>query len=45
MSPVITLGAPTGTLTNGSSITFDITFSINSESGTLRENLFNQVVP
>lgn len=44
-SPAITLGQPTGTLDNSSSITFDITFSIDSDAHSQRTSLFTQVVP
>jgi type IV pilus assembly protein PilM len=44
-SPAITLGQPTGTLDNSSSITFDITFSIDSAAHSQRTGLFTQVVP
>jgi len=44
-SPAITLGQPTGTLDNSSSITFDITFSINPDAHSRRTGLFTQVVP
>lgn len=44
-SPALTLGPPTGTLTNGSTITFDTNFSINSNAGTHRMSLFTQPVP
>lgn len=39
-SPVITLGQPTGTLANGSSITFHISFSIGSKAASHRATLF-----
>lgn len=42
-SPVITLGPPSGTLSNGSSITFKITFSIGKGAAGQRSSLFDQV--
>jgi type IV pilus assembly protein PilM len=44
-SPAITIGAPSGTLTNGSAITFDITFNIGSEASSQRLNLFTLPIP
>ena len=41
-SPVITLGAPSGTLTNGSSITFKITFNIGSAAAGHRASQFTK---
>jgi type IV pilus assembly protein PilM len=40
-SPVITLGPPSGSLANGTSITFKITFSIGKEAGSQRQSLFD----
>ena len=40
-SPVITLGPPSGSLANGSSITFKITFSIGKEAASQRGSLFD----
>ena len=40
-SPVITLGPPSGSLANGSSITFKITFSIGQAAGSQRGSLFD----
>jgi type IV pilus assembly protein PilM len=39
-SPVITLGPPSGSLANGTSITFHITFSIGSKAAGQRASLF-----
>ncbi|MGH9091816.1 MAG: type IV pilus assembly protein PilM [Acidimicrobiales bacterium] len=39
-SPVITLGPPSGSLANGTSITFHITFSIGKEAAGQRASLF-----
>ncbi len=44
-SPALTLGAPSVTLTNGSSITFSIAFSIDAKAGSQRTSLFTQPVP
>ena len=39
-SPVITLGPPSGSLANGTSITFHITFSIGGGAAGQRAGLF-----
>ncbi len=44
-SPAITLGAPSGSLTNGKTISFTIDLGIGSGAGSQRTSLFEQPVP